>query len=492
VPQANTWSLVELALSDLGGPASMSDLVIQDSSGSTQPTFYLDALTFAAPAGAAPKPSPNPTQAATIAPPTATAAPTAAAPPTAVPTRAVPPTATVLPPTSVPPTATAAAPQPQPSVPPVVGQPGVFRETFEGEPASPQRWNPANWDVTIHTRGPTSSFDPMEAHHGADCGAPPTTHTIQHYEQAVFLCRNHLMTALNASDYGAIYLTPNHLVDFSQGEAVIRFDMSTLRSSGRDWVDLWITPFDDSLQLPLDDWLPDLQGDPRRAVHVRMDNTGPQSMFRLNIVRNFVSQEVQGGKTFVGYESFLEASPSRRDTFEVRISRTHIRVGMPQYNFWWHDVNIADLGWSRGVVQFGHHSYTPTKDCTSCKPNTWHWDNVEISPAQPFTMLKADRRVVDASASGPVRFSGPAPEGARLRFAGIGGSLEVSVDGGATWRAAQLQIQERYDAGHFRSYWTPVPAGTTEVLIRGQNKDSWNTGPWMVRDISIWAQKSSG
>ena len=61
------------------------------------------------------------------------------------------------------------------------------------------------------------------------------------------------------------------MVDFSGGEAVVRFDLSTLRTSPRDWVDIWLTPYEDHLQLPLDNWLPDLTGEPSRSVHLRMD-----------------------------------------------------------------------------------------------------------------------------------------------------------------------------------------------------------------------------
>jgi hypothetical protein len=58
------------------------------------------------------------------------------------------------------------------------------------------------------------------------------------------------MTAIAADGYGVIYLTPNQLVDFSVGEATVAFDVSTLRLSHRDWIDLWITPYADILQPP--------------------------------------------------------------------------------------------------------------------------------------------------------------------------------------------------------------------------------------------------
>jgi hypothetical protein len=41
-PQANTWSQVSIPLSDLGSPATINDLVWQDTSGGGQPVFYLD------------------------------------------------------------------------------------------------------------------------------------------------------------------------------------------------------------------------------------------------------------------------------------------------------------------------------------------------------------------------------------------------------------------------------------------------------------------
>src|SRR5207302_8424505 len=94
-----------------------------------------------------------------------------------------------------------------------------------------------------------------------------------------------------------------------------------------------------------------------------------------------------------------------RTTFELHLSRTHLKFGMPAYNLWWMDGDIADLGWSSGVVQLGHHSYNPDKACDfngTCGPNTWHWDNVSISAAVPFTILRATPRAVDSAAAPPV------------------------------------------------------------------------------------------
>jgi hypothetical protein len=373
-------------------------------------------------------------------------------------------------------------------------EPHPFIETFDGRPETPQPWHPDNWDVTVHSRDRETFYElePMDAGHSEHCGAPPASHHLGgSYDDAVFQCNDHVMTAINASAYGAIYLTPNQLIDFTTGEAVVRFDMSTVRTSGRDWIDLWVSPFDDHLQLPLDRWLPDLNGEPQNALHIRMDQFGPQggppqTIFRGSIVRNFTVEPI-GGNTWTGYESRLTPNATRRDTFELRLSRTHVKFGIPGYQFSWIDIDVADLGWAQGILQLGHHSYTPGKDCPSgsvCAANTWHWDNVQISRALPFTMLHADRRYVDLKTPPGVNFSQPAPENAHLQFVGIGNVIEVSYDGGASWQGVNLQAQIDFHEDHFRSYWTPIPAGTTSVQFRGVG---WYGGEWMVRDVSVWA-----
>ncbi|HEY7065842.1 MAG TPA: hypothetical protein VII06_30485 [Chloroflexota bacterium] len=342
--------------------------------------------------------------------------------------------------------------------------------------------------MTAHSRDASTWHAPegMVAQHGADCSPPGATHKISSYADVVFICNAHLMTAINVQGYGVIYLTPAQLADWSAGETVIRFDLSTLRTSPRDWIDLWISPYADHLQLPLEDWLPDLNGPPRNAIHIKMESLNGTTPFKAFVYRNFQEEDLAGNAE-TGYESFLEPSALRRDTFELRLSRTHLKFGMPAYDFWWVDTDLADLGWDQGVVQFGHHSYDPTRNCPTCGPNTWHWDNVYISSAIPFTMLRADRRYVDPDTEPGVKFPGPSPQGSRLRFAGVGRNIEVSFDGGVSWEPAQLQTQMKYDYTRFQSYWTPIPAGVSSVQFRGESATPGL--PWMVQDISIWSRE---
>ena len=369
-----------------------------------------------------------------------------------------------------------------------------YLNTFDGAPTAPAPYPTvaplSAWDVTVHSRDSQTwqQLEAMTADHGTNCAGPPATHALTGaYADAVFQCSNHIMTALKAEGYGVIYLTPPVVADWADQPAVIQWDMSTARTSLRDWVDLWVTPFDTHLQLPLDDTWPDLTGPPREGVHLLMSNAGQQSIFRGGFTHNFVV-DGPASNWWTGYESFLVPSAARRDTFQLTLSRTHMKFGMPAYNFYWVDADIPDLGWDSGVVQFGHHSYNPQKDCdpsSPCLPNTWHWDNVSITPSDPFTITRAQQPYVSDQTAAAVTFPAPATAGSHLRFVGVGDQYQASFDGGVTWQAVPLQPQEFLKPDKAQNYWLAVPTGTQAVHLRAQG--GW-WGSWMARDISLWGQ----
>jgi hypothetical protein len=360
----------------------------------------------------------------------------------------------------------------------------IYHAAFDGSPPGP---TPTclieGMDVQVHSRDVWTSteLEPMDAAHGHDCSAPPATHPISSYEDAVFTCRDHVMTALNATGYGVIYLTPNVLVDFSSAEAVISWDMSTLRASDRDWVDIWVTPWEDNMALPLENWTPDLTGNPENAIHIRMDGSGTagplDGRFRILVIRD--GEETSYGLSH-NYDDFLEQDAARRDTFELRLSTTHIKLSMPGYGQILADEDIRPLDWSQGVVQWGHHSYNPTKSDPSYLPGTWHWDNFTITPALPFTMIHADRRYTN---NGTVEFAAPAPANAFLRFSAQGGQVELD-DGNGFRRVEPVNEGDGFVAA---SYFVPIRKGTTSVEIRMSKEKSWFQGPFFAKDFGIWA-----
>ena len=365
----------------------------------------------------------------------------------------------------------------------------TFSENFNGAPSAPQSWPSSNtWNIAVHSRDTNSwqTLPSMEAAYGSNC-SPSGTHTVTDYEDVVFQCNNQVMTAINGSGYGSAVMMPNYKVDFSDGEAVIRFDVSTLRSSTNDFFDIWITPFNDQLVYPAIGWMPDLVGEPKDAIHVYLD-MGSSSRIKAAVVRNFQSTDAPGtAQSWQGYEAFLTPSTTP-ETFEIHVTQTSLKVGMPNYNFWWVDTTFPALGWAEGVVQFGHQSNNPYQPCGndgSCGPNTWRWDNISIFPAFPFTMLPADRRFINAANDEAVGFSAAAPANSFLRFAAVGNNIEVSFDGGLRWEAAALQSQTRVDSSKFQTYWMPVDAGTSSVMVRGTN---WWGGGWHVRDIALLSE----
>src|SRR5262245_1897965 len=81
-----------------------------------------------------------------------------------------------------------------------LAQTAGFLATFDGQPSAPLAWRPADWDVQVHSRQEDTwkALEAMDAMHGPDCGPPPATHRVSAYADAVFVCRDHLMTSIHS------------------------------------------------------------------------------------------------------------------------------------------------------------------------------------------------------------------------------------------------------------------------------------------------------
>jgi hypothetical protein len=402
---------------------------------------------------------------------------------------------------------------------------------------APRPWKPTDFDVAIHQRD-RSAWDTPEtfrAMHGALCepynDAPDVsqstdahTHAARTYDDLNYRCRNHMMTAIKASGYGVIYLTPNATVTIpSTGEAVIRWAMSTFRTSANDWIDVWVTPWERNLALPLDAGLlgTDLQGPPPRAIHVRMTSTNrTQTGFEAYQVSGAGETKLASTTSAAYYESILAGqlqTSTRRDTFELRISSNRVkfrmwkgdvRYGEPDITEPYASVDLIDaplaapLDWNAGVVQFGHHSMQQSAPGVG---GTWHWDDITLSPAVPFTIIRATNvapaivgndRYAD-SKHPDMKFQGAGMPGAGeryLRFSAYGERVEVAFDGAKWIDAVRQPAQENRD-GRFHSYFVRVPDNvpSTSVVSFKSKKDKAATeatnkdsGDWRVRDVAVW------
>ncbi|MEM7332896.1 MAG: hypothetical protein AAF490_12480 [Chloroflexota bacterium] len=406
----------------------------------------------------------------------------------------------------------------------------TFTEDWTGSsPDSPASFlshpTGVNWDITSHARnghsdgpwGQFRNFDKLpsewEAHHTETCSAPPGTHTVQEFADTVFICREHMMTSTFGPGAAQVVLTPNHFLDLSDEEAVVRFDISTLRTAGRDYWQVNLTPLLDHQQLVSGAIVADFNGFPRNSIMINLklvDSTfgtsrAPGEIDAFQIDNNFVSTALPPVFN-VNYDDFLEPDAARRDTLEIKLTnnRSHLSVCMPVYSKCFFDTDLyqpfpSDLA----VVQFSHHSYNPYKNCSGsalCAPNTYHWDNFHLEPTIPFTIIKADQYSYQVPNDEPIaiNFSTPAPANSRLRFTAMGEaySIQVSYDNGITWQTPAPQPMDTYDDGAFWPYFTGdieagyfVPEGTTSVLIRGRG--NWLGDFIVVRDISLWSMDSA-
>lgn len=394
-----------------------------------------------------------------------------------------------------------------------------------GEPAAPTDWSGRSngqWDVIDEARdldaASSGAVPEFAAGHGPDCSNADTgqipSHPITQRSQQLFICRDHLMTTLDSDQYGygAIYLTPPAMVDFSNG-ATIDFASSTFRTSQRDWWDLWLTPFGENFVVPLDAGFPDLNGPPRDSLHVKMDQFNGGTIFEAEALNDFQSADVSsdGGDLLEQYET---PSVVNRARFELRITpaggRFHVQFGLPDYKnangtlgHWFVDGTVA-LPFTQAVFQLAQHSYTPTKDAGcgptiedqqrgfSCAANTWHWSDFSISNSVPFTIDTGTPGAAGDASTVSVTLSQPSPASGYLRFAARATGLQVSFDDGATWQPAQVRQQvgsgipsPSVDPYHLGNYWMPIPAGVKAVEFRGQG--GWWGSSWFVQDVAVWS-----
>lgn len=350
----------------------------------------------------------------------------------------------------------------------------AFVENFDADPTSPQAWQPDNWDIQFHNR--ESPFwatpEPMMGHNSATCGAAPAHHAITTWRDSTYVCLHHLMTAVQGSMYGAIYLTPPAMVDITT-EGTISWQNSTLLTSDRDWQDVWVTPFAQNLTMPLYDWLPDLQGEPGTAIHVSRDFG--RGAWLVNVVRDHVSTQV----AYLNEPADLPRTQAGVTTYEIRLTRTGIKFGLPEHNLWV-DASFANLGFTAGVVQFAHHSYSPEKNGGGNFANSWSWDSFRISPTKPLTITHASPRLVVGD--GAVTFPA-APANAFLRFSGV---CAIEMDTGTGFKPVARQAQEFRFVEHFSSYFVPIPAGLTSAKFRFAGEGWYQGFPCAVRDATVW------
>ncbi len=371
-----------------------------------------------------------------------------------------------------------------------------------GMPTTPQRWDGgSDFDIQVHTRNDYDvGNDAHLADHGADCGPPPAQHQISGWQDAVFICHDHVMTSILNAGYGEVVLTPDQMADWANGPVTISWSVSTWRTSKRDWISISVTPFDKQLALPFNIGGVDLHGMPKDFIQLEQGSFNDGTQWLMQQAANtFDWQRINAEWPLFNDQTGIKDSKTTRTPFELTFDRhSYVFRVAPSAPAGAGTVIMKgtfahDLDFTRGVVQFAHHSYNaekcsegPMLDQPTCTDGTWHWSNFGISSAVPYRMAKpTDNRVVSGS-GGVVSFSASAVAGTYLKFAAIG-KVEVSFDGGKTYQPAVMPEQNPGDtrSEQWNNFLTPVPVGVRQVNFRLTGID----GPPMARDFSLISQQ---
>ena len=316
------------------------------------------------------------------------------------------------------------------------------------------------------------------------------------------------MTNLRADGYGLINIMPNQLVDISDGEATVRIDVSSLDRSAqnRDWWTMTLMPLNSLNPLHAPDWAPDVEGFAPNAIWIGMSfANGMRYPFIEMTDANGNKHDLPGA--YRGLEEFVTPSQVVRDTWEIRISKNRIRLGIkfPEGHpsgleeFWWVDTQVDENGtplnipWDRAAVLMGHYVYNSRKNGGGME-NTWHWDNLYIEPAVPIEICVPDARYADAN-DPSLRFDKAAPENSFMLFASpditrTAQDMEVSFDQGQSWQKPERLTGSATDLSDdwgvsYASLKIPVPTGTQEVTFRGTDSNWYK---WMARDVYIFSE----
>jgi len=350
-----------------------------------------------------------------------------------------------------------------------------FLETFDGSPGSPQTWRPAGWlNSNYASVMDAYTMPPTVAGHGKDCAAPPASHLQSGSPaDAYFLCKDHVMTTGQQSM--RLTIVPPVVSDVSGPDGMTaRWDASTLGSSERDWQEIWVVPYGDDFPVA-----GDFERAPQRGVKIlshlpSKSGCANCGWFGVSVFRD--GREVWTAPCCGDlFTSRAEVSASRRDTFELRVSRTHLSFGAPAYGLKWADTAVPAglIDWDASLLYLHHAAYSPGKggDCpadrSDCGHNSWHWDTLSVQPAAPLTVRDPQARLADA-ANPEVAFNGPAAPGSVFRGWVMGGgwrNLQHSLDGGASWQATPIERSDGVDE-HMQALKFPVPAGTQRVRFR--------------------------
>jgi hypothetical protein len=389
----------------------------------------------------------------------------------------------------------------------------AFEENFDGDPGAPsQELLPNSFDyVVTHRTHPAEhlkEFDPYLADHGLDCSGPDpaisplpqhevrTSHLSngQSPDESFYICKNHMMSSMgDVEGYSVTAFWPRQEFDFSQG-GILEFDVNINGDHPRSWFEVLITPRDELKVGAAAWWLPIDEGYPKDRIVLQFDWNTTR---KVQVGSGGIDPEgiiVEEGD----WQSWVYEYPNDPAKIDRRIRRT-MRIKLETNRIVWsiekEDGTFDDyfvdvpggLPFTRGLVLFKTHAYTPKKD-GNMNSYTFHWDNIRFSgpvvgryeamEADDIVYLQAngDRQIGEQETvtinlphigPNPVLFGQVHSPMRGQVLLGINGGPQLTVNpydyntgscSSSGWKSFQLKLDKSW-------------------LIEGANEFTWTIGP---------------
>ena len=400
-----------------------------------------------------------------------------------------------------------------PPVPPTQESDGwIFEETFDGDPPAPsQDLLPRSFDYAVtHRTHPAVHFDsfaPFPADHGDDCAGPDpavsplpqhgvvTSHLSNgtHPDASFFICKNHMMSSMgDVEGYSVTAFWPKQEFDFADG-GVLEFDVNINDDHARSWWEILIAPRRELKVGAAVEWLPIDETYPRdrivlgysdskRMIHVGAGAIDPEG----GLVRK--TEALAWGTT---HPTDPANSDRRiRRTMRITLAAEQIVWAIQQADGTFDEFSAAvpgGLPFTRGLVLFKTHAYTPKKDGNR-NNYTFHWDNIRFDGPYvgEYENFEADD-VVYLQTNGSRPIGASQTVAIELPYVGknpvlfgqvnspLRGQVLLSVNGGDDFAVHPYEYTT-HDCSS--SGWKSFQLALDPVLLQaGTNQLTWTIGP---------------
>jgi len=281
----------------------------------------------------------------------------------------------------------------------------AIEETFDGDPTAPsQALLPKSFDyVVTHRTHPaehfTKVFDTYLADHADNCAGPnPSVSPLPQHQvrtshlsnggspdKSFYICKNHMMSSMGSVEgYSVTSFWPRQEFDFSEG-GVLEFDININGDHPRSWWEVMITPRSELKVGAAMDWLPIDETYPKDRIVLRFHDTSARF---VQVGAGAISPNgvIVDTGDWRGWKDEFPDDPANNDRRIRRTMRVQFETNRITWSIEKEDGSFDDfvvdvpsgLPFTRGLVLFKTHAYTPEKD-GNYNVYTFHWDNLRFT-----------------------------------------------------------------------------------------------------------------